>query len=1302
LAAGNLGTSELPCFLCSPLAARSAEMAVNMMHVSQLLEEMGNWDKDKRFMAASDLMQEITGSNQSLDLHLQKNVCQAFLKQLEDQSIDVQGNAVKCLAKIVCKFQEQQIGEVLAKLSQLVLLGKPEVRDIYSTCLKGLLGELPSSCSALACQNVLPKMLHGITSNPSVEIKEECTDVFHDFLKRFGDNRVMQWSDQENMATSLLNLLKPKQYKSSLKKKVIACIGALSSVLADRQLDSLMRTLLADVRSASTKAEKQKCIQCISTVSRNVGFRIGSHLKDIAPLFLQIVNSATEQDSAMDGSKETDSDHEIIENCLNAFESFVLRCSKEISPHLEELCNLLLNLIAYDPNVYDVADEDANMDDGFDEFDDDGLVDSDDDDSSWKVRRAALKVLAAMLKGLPDRLSELYAKFATPLIGRFAEREESVRLDVFTTFAEMAEAAVIKSQSAVGVAQQASTTMGDSILEITRIPPPKERPAAENLVAVIPNLVAQITKQLRSKQLKTRQGALSLLRVLAECLPQHLEPTLPSVKDELVRSMKESNSSMRLDALIIVRHLTENYANASIYQQLAPTICPLLLQCCNDSYYKSIAQSLRCLGVYVYTLRPSVTNASNELQVMLPVFEVLRTKLLATDIDQEVKESALECFGHLMACVGDLPAFQTGVQSCLPPFVERVKNEVTRSVAIKALKNMCISKIQIEALQSVLHALGGQLSSYLSQNSRAFRQQCLDCLVNLVKKYGAHMPVETRMQILPDIVPFITDTDLYITELCVQVADQILETTGMAPAVIEKCVPAVLTVCRSPLLQGGALDSILHFLSRVAQHRAHCPFERLRKELTDLSSVASAQAQAQRHVIGTLAKGLAAVVSSSAKDVQDQAVRHFLTVVQETSSTPAPEQVQHCELALLALGETGKYMDLSATPGFCETLLKQLENSQDEVRLAAALALGYATVGAMGTLLKVVIDNVQQAGSTAKGQKTQYLLLTSLREVIAIGVAKKTPGDRSLAEHLKPHVPRVLPILSQYAASEEESVRNVVAESLGHLLMVDQDTVLATLVPLLSSKDKETWKVRASAVSAIRFAAGKQCPMSTLQPLKEPLLACLADEELQVRKAALHSVNVVCRSFSCSEILRTHTDLIFERIKEDSKQKPELIREVDLGPFKHKVDDGLPLRKIAYLVSCSLLAAYPEQVASPALIDLVLQGLGDNEDVQVICGQLLQDLCSWNFALFRIIGRIGDLVEPFDRCIMRCIKQVQSKQQVGRAMDMLRLYARTLKVVEPIAEANQDKPFIDFMARIMKDSVFNQVYEHASSGKDNL
>merc|ERR550537_490229 len=180
-------------------------------------------------------------------------------------------------------------------------------------------------------------------------------------------------------------------------------------------------------------------------------------------------------------------------------------------------------------------------------------------------------------------------------------------------------------------------------------------------------------------------------------------------------------------------------------------LCPLFIQCCNDTYYKSIAQALRAVGAYVYSLRPSLTNISEQLQEMLPVFDILRGKLMATDIDQEVKESALECFGHLMACVGDLPQFQSAALSCLPPFVERVKNEVTRSTAIKALKTMCISKVHIAELKSVLAAIGNHLSSYLSQNSRAFRQQCLDALVHLVQKYGSHMPPETHMQILGDI-----------------------------------------------------------------------------------------------------------------------------------------------------------------------------------------------------------------------------------------------------------------------------------------------------------------------------------------------------------------------------------------------------------------------------------------------------------------------------------------------------------------------------------------------------------------------
>ena len=50
-------------------------------------------------------------------------------------------------------------------MSQQIITGEPKVRDIFATCLKGLLKELSQTYSSLVCQSVLPKMLEGISPN---------------------------------------------------------------------------------------------------------------------------------------------------------------------------------------------------------------------------------------------------------------------------------------------------------------------------------------------------------------------------------------------------------------------------------------------------------------------------------------------------------------------------------------------------------------------------------------------------------------------------------------------------------------------------------------------------------------------------------------------------------------------------------------------------------------------------------------------------------------------------------------------------------------------------------------------------------------------------------------------------------------------------------------------------------------------------------------------------------------------------------------------------------------------------------
>ena len=77
----------------------------------------------------------------------------------------------------------------------------------------------------------------------------------------------------------------------------------------------------------------------------------------------------------------------------------VSKCGSEISPHIPAIVELCLEYLTYDPNYnYDDGDDsDMECDDDGDE--ENGTDDeySDDDDVSWKVRRAAAKCLEAVI-----------------------------------------------------------------------------------------------------------------------------------------------------------------------------------------------------------------------------------------------------------------------------------------------------------------------------------------------------------------------------------------------------------------------------------------------------------------------------------------------------------------------------------------------------------------------------------------------------------------------------------------------------------------------------------------------------------------------------------------------------------------------------------------------------------------------------------------------------------------------------------------------------------------------------------------
>jgi len=72
------------------------------------------------------------GTDIKIDETMERRICAAVLKQLDDPGNDVKSMAVKCLENLIKKVQQAQVGEICDKLTVLIVDGRDELRDIYS------------------------------------------------------------------------------------------------------------------------------------------------------------------------------------------------------------------------------------------------------------------------------------------------------------------------------------------------------------------------------------------------------------------------------------------------------------------------------------------------------------------------------------------------------------------------------------------------------------------------------------------------------------------------------------------------------------------------------------------------------------------------------------------------------------------------------------------------------------------------------------------------------------------------------------------------------------------------------------------------------------------------------------------------------------------------------------------------------------------------------------------------------------------------------------------------------------------
>jgi cullin-associated NEDD8-dissociated protein 1 len=143
-------------------------------------------------------------------------------------------------------------------------------------------------------------------------------------------------------------------------------------------------------------------------------------------------------------------------------------------------------------------------------------------------------------------------------------------------------------------------------------------------------------------------------------------------------------------------------------------------------------------------------------------------------------------------------------------------------------------------------------------------------------------------------------------------------------------------------------------------------------------------------------------------------------------------------------------------------------------------------------------------------------------------------------------------------------------------------------------------------------------------------LLLLKEDDIAVKNVALL---MVYSAVHHTDEMRLVTGLMKEQILPVIYELAQLNmeRKVDLGPFKHTVDDALPLRKAALSIVATCLEKCPSCIDIPGFVSVLAKSMGDVEDVQLQTHQIVLSMCSRH--PIPLVAAADSFVEPLEKTV---------------------------------------------------------------------
>ncbi|KAI3602368.1 cullin-associated nedd8-dissociated protein 1 [Moniliophthora roreri] len=1183
--------------------------------MNSLIEKMESGDQDFRFMGLNDLMNEIKQDQSSFfgDEVMETKVLKKVLSLVEDKISEVKNQAVRCLGQLIKIIRQPQMEMVVDKLIEYSGGKDDELRDISALALKTITAELPADgqVSASACAKLTPKLLEqAANTNTPPEALVETLSILSILITRF-PLRLSSTELNPPPLTVLAPLL--SHPRPVVRKRAIVTISQFIPITAPELFADLLQKHVFPNLAPNANIEKQRTtVQLVAAVAKNSPTHISPSLNDIVPHILK----AAQRD-----------DDELREGCLQALEALLLRCPSEITSYLPNIIQVGNQFIKYDPN-YAGGDEDEEMADADDEDEDDAELDeySDDEDTSYKIRRSATKLLAAIIATRPEMLTTIYKDVSPVLISRFGDREETVKLEVWSTYA------ILLSQTCVygGLPQgKDDVTHGKRKRDMESMD--TEEGPYSLLKSQVPNLSKALLNQLKSPKTPpaTLQAGFSLLYSLLTVLPGSLSGQVSLItstsKSILSQPPTTSTSTLYLSCLSFLSLFFSTHSPPAFGSSL-PTLTPPLLKAVRERHPRIASEAFKVFSSLLQAVRPVKNVDWTDV-----LYEQALTRLTSNDTDAEVRASAEECIGDLWICATDTMKTknrreweaicrQTGRTEGAVKVITKVASEVTVG---DEWANGCVE----------------WLIGLLKKAGRSGKVDTFIAIDVLLKSYTSGIPPTLPSTLITHIKPYLSVSDISLLSQALNTLSILLELAPSTtfPEVEKTLLTTMYSISHSPLVAGSALDSLLNFYAALILADSQIATHVVPNLVLAVDKAPKADANPSN-----VAKCVAQVVKSH-QGVAAGTIAEYSKHVKKTSKAKGSMVV----LSLLILGELGRFIDMSPQQDIFNHAIEHFSAEQEEVRSAAAFAAGNIAIGNLHQFLPAIVKMVQS------DPKKRLLSLHALKEV----VTHCSHGQlESVADML--WVP-----LFENSENSEESTRNVAAACIGRLATTQPSKYLPQLHARIRDNAPAT---RATVVSAIRytFADTAQSYDELLSPLLVDFMSLMVDSDLTVRRLTLSALNSAARTKPY--LIRDHLNALLPNLYKETVINPDLIRTVQMGPWTHKVDDGLEARKTAYETMYTLLDTCLTKLDLHEFLGRVLPGLADDSDeIKVISHMMLFRLSQ--VAPAAVSQRLDEATPQLEKTMKGAqVTKDTVKQDLERAAELQRSALRAVAALSKV------------------------------------